>query len=85
MSKGRILSTDQIAVMGDEELRRAIGRTKDAIRRAEESHDFNEACSLQVEACYFLREREVRIARAAAHRQYLQLLMDAGVCPIAEA
>lgn len=81
----RVFSIDQIAVMGDEELRRNLGRTRDAIRRAEDERNNDEAFWLQVDACYFLREREVRIARAEAHRRYIQTQMSNEVFPAIEA
>jgi hypothetical protein len=85
MSKNRVLSIDQIAVMGDDELRRAISRAKENIRRAEDEKDQNEAYWLQVDICYFLREREVRSLRADAHRRYVQLMMNSEGFTTAEA
>lgn len=82
MSRHRIFSADQIAVMGDDELRRQISRGREANRRAEEANDVNAAIDIQFDLCYFLRERELRQLRQEAHQRYLQLQVSQGFSPI---
>lgn len=82
MSKNRIFSIDQIAIMGDDELRRQISRARETNRRAEEVGDWRAANEIQFDLCYFLRVRELRQLRQEAHQRYLQLQVSGGFSPI---
>jgi len=74
----QVFPSETVSVMGDDELRRSIGRTRDVLRRSEESRDFDTAYEVQIELCYLLREREIRIARIDAHRRYMQTMFADG-------
>lgn len=74
----QVFSSETVSMMGDDELRRSVGRTRDILRRFEESRDVDAAYEVQIELCYLLREREIRIARDAAHRCYLQTMFANG-------
>ena len=70
-----VLHVDTLIGVGDDELRRLIGKYRDAsLRCEEEKDDGRDLVRYQTELCYLQREREARSRRYEAHRVYLQAL-----------
>lgn len=67
MSESRVTSFDELQGMEEEELRRRHRSIVRAIRRV---NDSAKRAELEVEACYFAREIEVRETRRELDSQY---------------
>jgi|APGre2960657373_1045057.scaffolds.fasta_scaffold45373_2 hypothetical protein len=68
--KSRILSTDEIVAMTDEELARRIASLNGFINR--EIRRGNRNSEIEIEMCYLYRESEVRNQRREAHETWLK-------------
>jgi len=64
------IDKDKLAKIGDDDLERRFRTVKNLVVSSKFSS--NKRTELEVELCYLHRERDVRVARRAAHQQWLK-------------
>jgi hypothetical protein len=63
----KTMTSDEIAVISENELRNRI----DGIKNLLTYNSKRNSVHLQIDLCYLQREAEIRVARKAAHEEYL--------------
>ncbi len=79
--KSRILSTDEIVAMSDDELSRRSNSLNGYIDRERRRGNRQSVHELELEYCYLYREAEVRDQRRKAHEEWL---MNGGIASLEE-
>ena len=64
------IDRDKLAKIGDDDLERRFRTVKNLVVSSRFSS--KKRTELEVELCYLHREREIRVARRAAHQQWLK-------------